>query len=112
MTKLSGSCWSKTCLGGTWYVVSPIGKVPSLDGARQKPLNSSVPFSSGEAEPNTTGRVAAGVLQTVQVFAKVSLEVKLEAHTDSTANFGMHSRTGSGRARHLDVRWLWPQDAV
>ena len=25
---------------------------------------------------------------------------------------GMHSRIGSGRVRHLDVRWLWTQEAV
>ena len=24
----------------------------------------------------------------------------------------MHSRIGSGRVRHLDVRWLWAQEAV
>ena len=33
-------------------------------------------------------------------------------YTDSTANIGMHNRIGSGRVRHLDVKWLWTQEAV
>ena len=32
--------------------------------------------------------------------------------TDSTANLSMHNRIGSGRVRHLDVKWLWTQEAV
>ena len=40
------------------------------------------------------------------------MELKLEVLTDSTANLGMHNGTGSGRARHLDVKWLWTQEAV
>ena len=40
------------------------------------------------------------------------MELKLEVLTDSTANIGVHNRIGSGRVRHLDVKWLWPQEAV
>ena len=32
--------------------------------------------------------------------------------TDGTANLGVHNRIGSGRVRHLDVKWLWTQEAV
>ena len=32
--------------------------------------------------------------------------------TDSTANLGMHNRVGSGRVRHMNVKWLWTQEAV
>ena len=38
--------------------------------------------------------------------------VKLAVLTDSTANIGMCSRTGSGRVRHLGGRWLWAQEAA
>ena len=40
------------------------------------------------------------------------MELKLEVLTDTTANLGMHNRTGSGRVRHLDVKWLWTREAV
>ena len=32
--------------------------------------------------------------------------------TDSTAAIGMCSRTGVGKTRHIQVRWLWIQDAI
>ena len=32
--------------------------------------------------------------------------------TDSTAAVGMCSRTGVGKTRHIQVRWLWIQDAI
>ena len=40
------------------------------------------------------------------------MESKLEVLTDSSANLGMHNRVGLGRVRHLDVKWLWTQEAV
>ena len=40
------------------------------------------------------------------------MDLKLEVLTDSTANLGMHNRIGSGRQRHLDVKWLWTREAV
>ena len=36
------------------------------------------------------------------------MELKLELLTDSTANLGMHNCIGSGRVRHVDVKWLRP----
>ena len=39
------------------------------------------------------------------------MELKLEVLTDSTANLGMHNSIGSGREWHLDVEWLWTQEA-
>ena len=35
------------------------------------------------------------------------MEPKLEVLMDSSENLGMHNRIGSGRVRHLDVKWLW-----
>ena len=58
------------------------------------------------------GRAAAGGLQSVQLLAEAGMDLKLEVLTDSTANLGMHNRVGSGRARHLDVKWLWTPEAV
>ena len=51
-------------------------------------------------------------MRSVQLRAEVGLKFKLEVLTDSTANSGMHNLMRSGRVRHLDVRWLWAQEAV
>ena len=71
-----------------------------------------IALSSGEAELYATGRAAAGGLQSVQLLVEAGMELKLEVLTDSSANLGMHNRIGSGRVRHLDVKWLWTQEAV
>ena len=53
-----------------------------------------------------SGRIA------VQLFVEAGMEPKLEVVTDSSANLGMHNRIGSERVRHLDMKWLWTQEAV
>ena len=80
------------------------------------PLNSAARHStsllSRAEELCATGRAAAGGLQSVQLLVDAGMEPKLEVLTDSSANLGMHNRIGSGRVRHLDVKWLWTQEAV
>ena len=68
--------------------------------------------SNSEAELYATGRAAAGGLQSVHLLVEAGMEPKLEVLTDSSANVGMHNRIGAVRVRHLDVRWLWTQEAV
>ena len=38
--------------------------------------------------------------------------INVDVETDSTAAMGMCSRTGVGKTRHIQVRWLWIQDAI
>ena len=71
-----------------------------------------IALSSGEAELYATGRAAAGGSQSVQLLVEAGMEPKLVVLTDSSANLGMHHRIRSGRVRHLDVKWLWTQEAV
>ena len=108
------------------YLETQTGQARSHVGARQEHLNSMdwhpiefscstqhvIALSSGEAELYATGRAAAGGLQSVQLLVEAGMEPKLEVLTDSSANLGMHNRIGSGRVRHLDVKWLWTQEAV
>ena len=68
-----------------------------------------VALTSGEAEVYATGRAAAGGLQSVQLLAEAGMDLKLELFTDSMSR---HNRVGSGRVRHLDVKWLWTQEVV
>ena len=100
MTKLSGSCRARTCLRSTSCPVTPIGKVPSLDGARQELLSRSIPLQLLDATRQCplqrrgrsvrSGRAAAEGLQSDQLLAEA----------------GLHSRIISGWVRHRDVRWL------
>ena len=53
-----------------------------------------------------------GLVSQSTCWFKAGMEPKLEVLTDSSANLGMHNRIGSGRVRHLDMKWLWPQQAV
>ena len=39
-------------------------------------------------------------------------DVVLEMHTDSSSAKSLASRRGLGRVRHIEVRWLWLQQAV
>ena len=83
--------------------------IPSNSAARHSTV---IALSSGEAELYATKRAAAGGLQSVQLLVEAGMELKLEVLTDSSANLGMHNRIGSERVRHLDVKWLWTQEAV
>ena len=38
--------------------------------------------------------------------------INVDVETDSTAAIGMFSRTGVGKTRHIQIRWLWIQDAI
>ena len=114
------------CLRSMWCLETQTGQARSHVGARQEHLNSMdcipsnsscstqhvIALSSGEAELYATGRAAAGGLQSVQLLVEAGMEPKLEVLTDSSANLGMHNRSGSGRVRHSDVKWLWTQEAV
>ena len=51
-------------------------------------------------------------MQSVQLLVEAGMEPKPEVLTDSSANLGKHNRIGSRRVRHLDVKWLWTQEAV
>ena len=38
--------------------------------------------------------------------------INIDVETGSTAAIGMCSRTGVEKTRHIQVRWLWIQDAI
>ena len=101
------------------------GQARIHDRAQQEPLNSmdSIPLNSAarlsksllfqvETGLYATGRAAAGGVQSSQQWAEAGMDQNLEVLTDSTANLGMHNRTGSERVRHLDVKWFWTQEAA
>ena len=46
------------------------------------------------------------------MYEEMGRTINIDVETDSTAAIGMCSRTGFGKTRHIQVRWLWIQDAI
>ena len=69
-------------------------------------------LSSGEAELHGIVDGSARKIFTKHMYQDMGRTINIDVETDSTAAFGMCSRTGVGRTRHIQVRWLWIQDAV
>ena len=44
------------------------------------------------------------------MLADLGLEVTATAHTDASAAIGIVRRSGRGKLRHVNVRYLWLQD--
>ena len=71
-----------------------------------------VALSSGEAEFYAAVRAAAGGLQTRHFMLEVGEDARLRVWSDSSACRGIMKRTGTGRIRHLEIKWMWVQEAL
>ena len=70
-----------------------------------------VAMSSGEAEYYAMVKAAAEGLG-IQALAKdLGLQLKLRLWVDSTAAKAIVSRIGLGKVRHMEVKYLWAQQA-
>ena len=69
-------------------------------------------MSSGEAEYYAVVRAVAEGLGAQALLQDLGVEVKLRTWIDSSAAKSVASRTGIGRIRHLEVRFLWLQEVV
>ena len=68
-------------------------------------------LSSGEAELHGIVDGSARGIFTKHMYEEMGRTINIDVETDSTAAIGMCSRTGVGKIRHIQVRWLWIQDA-
>ncbi len=68
--------------------------------------------SSGEAEFYALTKAAAEGLGVQSVAADLGYTLDLRVWVDSTAARAVASRTGLGKVRHLEVRYLWVQEAL
>ena len=68
--------------------------------------------SSGEAELYGIVNGSARGIFTKHMYEEMGRNINIDVETDSTAAIGMCSRTGVGKTRHIQVRWLWIQDAI
>jgi hypothetical protein len=71
-----------------------------------------VALSSGEAEFYALGKTVAHLLFFVYLLRELQVVKKAHCLTDSSAARGMACRTGPGRVKHLETRWLWIQERV
>jgi hypothetical protein len=69
-------------------------------------------LSSAEAELYGIVDGAARGIMTQNMFKEVNKSWSVTVQCDSSAAIGMSSRTGVGKVRHIQTRWLWVQDAV
>ena len=68
--------------------------------------------SSGEAEFYAVVRAAAEGLGIKTIMEDMGYEVEVRVHVDSSSAKSIASRTGLGKVRHMEVKFLWVQEAV
>ena len=68
--------------------------------------------SSGEAEYYALAKGLAEAIGIRSLAADLGFEVRIRVWVDSSAAKSMATRTGLGKVRHMDVRYLWVQDVV
>ena len=73
---------------------------------------SHIALSSGEAEYYAAVKGGAEGLFLKSLCADLGIVVRVRVHTDSSACKGMCNRDGLGKIRHLDLQFLWLQQAV
>ena len=71
-----------------------------------------VAMSSGEAEYYAMVKAASEALGIQTLAADLGWHWKVRLWVDSPAAKSIASRTGLGRVRHLEVRFLWLQEVV
>ena len=93
---------------------STSGGVAAIDGGAIKHWAStqgSIALSVGEAEYYALIKAAAEGLGMVALAADLGWEMGLRLHVDSNTAKAIVARLGVGRVRHMEVRYLWAQEA-
>ena len=71
-----------------------------------------VAMSSAEAELYALVKTAAEALGVQAIMADMGWNLRVRVSLDSSAAKAIASRTGLGRVRHVEVKFLWIQEAV
>ena len=69
-----------------------------------------VSLSAAESEFYGIVREAASGIQLREAFMQFGFSVRLWVLSDSSAARAMTARTGSGRVKHVEARYLWVQE--
>ena len=71
-----------------------------------------ISLSSAEAELYAAVRAATEIMGVAALMEDMRRATKLTLAVDATATIGMLSREGLGRAKHVDIQYLWLQEKV
>ena len=71
-----------------------------------------VALSSAEAELYALTKGASQVLGLMSLMDDFGVAITASVHADASAAIGIVRRSGLGKLRHLNVRYLWLQDQV
>ena len=71
-----------------------------------------IALSSAESEFYATGSATARGLQCKAYLTETERPCELDVYSDSSAGRGMCQRTGVGKVRHLELRFLWIQERL
>ena len=78
-----------------------------------KPRHQSViALSSGEAELYAATSAIARSIGIQQMLRDWGIEVSISLGMDATAGITMITRQGLGKAKHINVQYLWAQEAL
>ena len=72
----------------------------------------SIALSVGEAEYYALVKGAAEAIGMRSLMADLGVETNVEVYVDSSTAKSIASRTGIGKIRHMDVRYMWVQERV
>ena len=72
----------------------------------------SIAQSSGEAEYYALVRAASEALGMQSLMRDMGWDAKISLLVDSSAAKSIASRTGLGKLRHVEIKFLWLQEAV
>jgi len=93
---------------------STSGGIASISGGAIKhwaSTQSTIALSSGEAEYYALIKAAAEGLGIQSVARDLGIELTIRIWVDSTAAKAVVSRIGLGKVRHMEVKYLWAQQA-
>ena len=94
---------------------STSGEVLTFQGGILKTWSStqaSIAQSSGEAEYYALVRAASEALGMQSIMHDLGWHCKIRLLVDSSAAKSIASRTGLGKLRHLEIKFLWLQECV
>ena len=75
-------------------------------------MQSLVAMSSAEAQLYSLVKVASEAMGIQALMADMGWTVRVRVWLDSSAAKSIASRSGLGRVRHVEVKYLWIQEAV
>ena len=94
---------------------STMGGIMVVDGGVMKTWSSTqatVAQSSGEAEYYAMVRAAAEGIGMQSIMKEMGWDAEIKVWADSSAAKSIASRIGLGKIRHMEVKFLWLQEAV